>query len=215
MQARPHCLKSHVVVKLCQNFFRPQALGRIGQELEPLKVPIQQELFCWVAWDKMPWSFQRNQQQQWTVSTLQHVGGVATPCSAQVKCCFRASLVSSVQGMQIGLRRKAQAIWSLFSECCFSLFQWSRIQSYFQWLRTVHNNPSFWGVAPCCRPPLGSIFSVRGGCQDPNGSRPLCNALAAPCALWVTASTPAMGGSTHLTAVEMTTGSISWTRATS
>lgn len=43
---------------------------------------------------------------------LQHVGRVAEPCSVQVKFSLRASLVCWVQGMQIGLRRIVQAIWS-------------------------------------------------------------------------------------------------------
>lgn len=48
----------------------------------------------------------------WCVMIFQHVSRVTSPCSLQVETSFRALLVSWVQGMQIGLKRISQTVWS-------------------------------------------------------------------------------------------------------
>lgn len=48
----------------------------------------------------------------WRMMIFQHVGRVTSPCSLQVETSFRALLVSWVQGMQIGLKRISQTVWS-------------------------------------------------------------------------------------------------------
>lgn len=92
---------------------------------------------------------------------LQHVGRVAEPCSAQVKFSLRASLVCWVQGMQIGLRRIVQAIWSPSARIAFHCY----IDPEFN-----HISNGIWGrfiIFPhsemLLHLPIGSIFSW----QDP------------------------------------------------
>lgn len=62
-----------------------------------------------VACGKMVWSPQRSPTTTATCWFHCNAGRVAAPCSVQVNFSLRASLVSLVQGMQIGLRRRGQA----------------------------------------------------------------------------------------------------------